>query len=272
MKKPRQEKPQEIEKPLAGHRDKLLESAQRISDAMERVQASSFSQWLSSNAFRSIAPLARVNAVVIPKKGVQEPTAVPIARNVFRQDLQAGVWEISYDGISKSVKDAAGLKYIRVVLQSPGAKIPALQILGMCGYSGKQRAKDDYREDLHIGGGVKSDPVLDSRALRDCKNALDLLEEKIVTARQNGDSENIAIYTEKRDHLKHMMKTQTRPHRKSRQLGDEGEKARKTVSNAIDRAIKDIQVVHPKAASHLKKNIVKGMTFTYRNTNTTWQF
>jgi len=57
-----------------------------------------------------------------------------------------------------------------------------------------------------------------------------------------------------------------------RKFDDSLEKARKSVSKAIDKTIAKIETYAPKTADHLKSKIKKGTSMCYLDVSTRWKF
>jgi hypothetical protein len=128
---------------------------------------------------------------------------------------------------------------------------------------------------------MSEDPILDAslpqecsdtRALQQYRQKLSALNHEIDLAHANNDlgtSEKLQI---ERDQILEHLKSDIGLPGRSRVFSNERERARKSVSSAIDKAIGAIKDQDPILAEHLRNNIKTGYKFSYRDTHTPCKF
>ena len=97
-----------------------------------------------------------------------------------------------------------------------------------------------------------ADPVLDDRAKVAFKSRLDDLAGEIDDADAAGSAERAETLRSERDALIHELAAAAGLGGRDRRLGDETERARKTVSARVRDALSKIERVHPELAAHLR--------------------
>lgn len=168
------------------------------------------------------------------------------APNVFRRE--GATWTLAYDGRTIHLSDSKGLRDLAVLLSCPGETVPAVQL----------RA---------AGAPVPAtgaDPVLDRQALRAYRERLAQLEQEIETADTDHDLHRAERARTERDVFVRELSRALGLGGRTRRLGDETERARKTVSIRIRRVIDQIRVHHPGLADHLDASVETGSTCMYR--------
>jgi hypothetical protein len=163
--------------------------------------------------------------------------------NVFRYD--GGTWRLAFDGREVHLPDAKGLHDIATLLSVPGREVHVCTLLG---------------SPIPSGG---ADPVLDQQARALYGARLAELDAELVEADTTLDplrSERASI---ERDALVHELAAATGLGKRSRRLGDETERARKTVGARVRDVLARIERVHPGLATHLRASISTGTSCVY---------
>ncbi|MFI6501377.1 AAA family ATPase [Nonomuraea typhae] len=171
--------------------------------------------------------------------------------NVFR--LEGGVWTLTFAGRTAHVPDAKGLHDLRALMGSPGAEIPAVELLNPAGGAEAVAAR-------RMGG----DAVLDDEAKARYRRRLDLLDEEIDRAAERGDDRRAAAYDVERQALLDELRRAAGLGGRSRRLGDEAERARKAVTNRIRNTLRQLGERHPELAAHLREAVSTGATCRYQ--------
>lgn len=175
--------------------------------------------------------------------------AVPSAE--FRRT--GPVWQLRWDGVTVHVPDAKGLRDLHSLLGLPGADVPAVQLLAPEG------------GDLVVAAGqLGGDPVLDEEAKRRYKEHLDRLDAEIDRAAARDDAGLVEKYDRERQALLDELRTAAGLGGRSRRLGDQTERARKTVTARIRDTLRKLGTLHPALAAHLKASVTTGTTCAYR--------
>ncbi|MFH9239479.1 ATP-binding protein [Streptomyces anulatus] len=185
-----------------------------------------------------------------PSAGV--PTgarAVPSAE--FRRN--GPVWQLRWDGVTVHVPDAKGLRDLHSLLGLPGADVPAVQLLAPEG------------GDLVVAAGqLGGDPVLDEEAKRRYREHLARLDAEIDRAAARDDVRGVEKYDRERQALLDQLRSAAGLGGRTRRLGDQTERARKTVTARIRDTLRKLDTLHPALAAHLKASVTTGTTCAYR--------
>lgn len=179
--------------------------------------------------------------------------AVPSAE--FRRN--GPVWQLRWAGVTVHVPDAKGLRDLHSLLGLPGADVPAVRLLAPEG------------GDLVIAAGqLGGDPVLDEEAKRRYKEHLARLDAEIDRAAARDDVRGVEKYDRERQALLDELRTAAGLGGRSRRLGDQTERARKTVTARIRDTLRKLDTLHPALAAHLKASVTTGTTCAYRPEHT----
>lgn len=175
--------------------------------------------------------------------------AVPSAE--FRRN--GPVWQLRWDGVTVHVPDAKGLRDLHSLLGLPGTDVPAVQLLAPEG------------GDLVVAAGqLGGDPVLDEEAKRRYKEHLARLDAEIDRAAARDDARGVEKYDRERQALLDQLRSAAGLGGRSRRLGDQTERARKTVTARIRDTLRKLDTLHPALAAHLKASVTTGTTCAYR--------
>ncbi|MYV60080.1 ATPase, partial [Streptomyces sp. SID4931] len=163
------------------------------------------------------------------------------------------VWQLRWDGVTVHVPDAKGLRDLHSLLGLPGADVPAVRLLAPEG------------GDLVVAvGQLGGDPVLDEEAKRRYKEHLDRLDAEIDRAAARDDAQQVEKYDRERQALLDELRTAAGLGGRTRRLGDQTERARKTVTARIRDTLRKLETLHPALAAHLKASVTTGTTCAYR--------
>ncbi|MFK0184301.1 ATP-binding protein [Streptomyces rubiginosohelvolus] len=163
------------------------------------------------------------------------------------------VWQLRWDGVTVHVPDAKGLRDLHSLLGLPGADIPAVRLLAPEG------------GDLVVAAGqLGGDPVLDEEAKRRYKEHLDRLDAEIDRAAARDDTQQVEKYDRERQSLLDELRTAAGLGGRTRRLGDQTERARKTVTARIRDTLRKLDTLHPALAAHLRASVTTGTTCAYR--------
>ena len=167
---------------------------------------------------------------------------------VFRP--AGAVWQLHFAGSSASIPDARGLRDIAVLLSRAGHAVPAIELLGLT--PGAPRSS-----------GVRGPAAFDERARREIRNQLRELDADVDRAEAADDGERAALARERRQALAEAVARDLGLGGRSRRLDDPLERARKTVSTRIHRAIRRVEHAHPDLGRHLGRSITTGALCVY---------
>jgi hypothetical protein len=168
--------------------------------------------------------------------------ANPVA-NEFR--LVNGVRSLSFQGQQVQLPDSKGLGDLAVLLGAHGADVHVLTLVG------------------HKLARMGADPVLDEQAKAAFKSRLDHLAQEIEDADATGSVERARTLQSERDALIRELAAAAGLGGRDRRLGDETERARKTVSARVRDALSKIERLHPELATHLRGALRMGTVCSY---------
>jgi tetratricopeptide (TPR) repeat protein len=155
-------------------------------------------------------------------------------------------WLLSFQGKQARLPDAKGLRDLHLLIGAQGTDVHVFTLLG---------------HDLPPTG---ADPVLDDTAKARYKTRLAVLAAEIENAEAAGDADRSDRLHLERDALIKELAAATGLGGRSRLLGHETERARKTVSARVRDALSKIDRVHPDLARHLRGGLQMGTVCTYR--------
>ncbi|HEU5155911.1 MAG TPA: AAA family ATPase [Streptosporangiaceae bacterium] len=169
----------------------------------------------------------------------------------FRFDGE--VWSLGFAGRTVHLPDAKGLRDLHLLLSRPGADIPAVRLVDPAAGEAVVAAR-------RLGG----DAVLDAEAKARYKRRLEQLDEEIDRAAERGDDARAAEYDRERAALLDELKAAAGLAGRDRRLGDEAERARKTVTARIRDTLRKLDRRHPELAAYLRATVTTGATCRYQ--------
>jgi len=150
------------------------------------------------------------------------------------------------------MRDAKGLRDLATLLRSPGRPIRAANLVA---------GADDAAVSAELRMGA--DEVLDERARQELRARLLDLEAEIEEAGRWHDPERAARAVLERDALVAELAAATGLGGRARRLGDQSERARKTVTARIRDVIDRVERVHPALGAHLRASVTTGTFCSY---------
>jgi hypothetical protein len=174
----------------------------------------------------------------------------PETANEFR--LDGAVWVLGFGGHQVHLPDAKGLRDLHLLLGQPGRDVPAVELLSPEGGAVVVAAR-------RLGG----DPVLDEEAKSRYKQRLVWLDDEIDRAAARGSSARVAKLDHERKALIDELRAAAGLGGRTRRLGDEAERARKTVTARIRDTLRRLDESHPELAAHLRAAVSTGATCRY---------
>jgi tetratricopeptide (TPR) repeat protein len=170
-----------------------------------------------------------------------------------RFQLDGQVWDLGFAGHAIHFPDAKGLHDLHHLLSHPGEAVSAVDLLNPAG-------GDVVRAARSLGG----DPVLDDEAKARYKHRLTQLDDEIDRATLSGDTARAATLDHERDALLTELRAAAGLAGRTRRLGDEAERARKTVTARIRDTLRKLDEQHPALAAHLRESVSTGATCVYQ--------
>jgi tetratricopeptide (TPR) repeat protein len=179
--------------------------------------------------------------------------------NEFR--LVDDVWVLSMAGHTVHMPDAKGLRDLHTLIGSPGNDIRAVELLD-----------PDGGELVVAARSLGGDQVLDEQARAAYQRRLATLDEEIDRAAELGDDHKAAQLDRERAALLDELRVAAGLGGRTRRLGDEAERARKTVTARIRDTLRKLDDRHPELAAHLRASVSTGAICRYQpETGVTWR-
>jgi hypothetical protein len=200
----------------------------------------------------------------VVRKRISEASTVPVVATEPAEFRREGdVWTLTFGGRTARLADAKGLRDLQTLLAHAGEEVTAIALL--------DPSRD--AEAATAGRRLGSDLVIDDRARVEYRARLERLDEDIADAlARHADDRAVELETE-RDALVDELRRATGLGGRSRRLGDEYERARKTVSARIRDTLRRLDEQHPELAAHLRARVTTGNSCRYdRDPVITWQF
>jgi hypothetical protein len=158
------------------------------------------------------------------------------------------VWTLDFAGRSARLPHSRGLTDLAHLLAHPGEAVSVLELA-------------DEGTDPSATYGADA---LDETARRQIRQRLHDLDDEEAAAEAAGDGERAALAREQRQELAEAVARDLGLGGRSRRLGDPVERARKTVSTRIRRAIAAVGKAHPELGRHLERSVDTGAWCAYR--------
>ncbi|MGH3161233.1 MAG: hypothetical protein ACRDOC_05065, partial [Streptosporangiaceae bacterium] len=159
--------------------------------------------------------------------------------------LEHGVRLLCFGGRQVRLPDSKGLADIAALIRAGGADVHVLTLVG------------------HHLARMGADPVLDRQAKAAYKARLPGLAADIEDAEAAGSDGRAEALRSEREALIHELAAASGLGHRDRRLGDEAERARKTVSARVRDALAKIGRVHPELAGHLRGSLRMGTRCSY---------
>lgn len=185
----------------------------------------------------------------------RHPSAPTQSHRLAFRSIEGG-WLLEYDTHNATLPARKGLQDIHVLLTHAGKDVSAYDLLIGPGAVGREAAP-----------AYSGEAMIDSQARQEIRAEIERLEEQIEAALHTGSPDKAQQLDKERDELLAYIGTATGLFNSVRALGDETEKARKTVSSRIRHAIGLIEADLPDFADHLTKQIVLGVRCRYTPTD-----
>lgn len=160
--------------------------------------------------------------------------------------------------------------YISYLIDSPGREIHCQQLLSASNgivienVFGQGGVQSDAESGQTENVAVSNAPLIDEKALKKYKNHIHKLREEIEEAEKNKNFSRKEFLEKEYEFLQKEIISASGISGKVRDMADESEKARKSVSAAYRRALKIIQKEDSSLYSHLKNSIQMGEYCMYQ--------
>lgn len=191
----------------------------------------------------------------------------PVGSGIQLREVELG-WEVCLNGVNAHVKGSTGAKYLAELAREPGRAIPCIELRSIAaGDIAGVTSPDEHDQSAPSAASNAGDLVCDQEAIDACRSHLDELRAQHEYAEEQGDLETQETIAEEMQACETYLKTATFQG-KPRGVNTEIEKARKSVTAALRRAITAIEAADPTIGSHLRASVQLGKRCSYTPTAT----
>jgi hypothetical protein len=254
----------------------IYELHRRHAKYITKVIDDAIAQNRSAIRKRQLAPSCLLR-LVCDSSGVQaglensDPTAVcELVDNYIC--IKGQCWAIRYNGNEEKIytKDI-GFFHLQILLEHPGATFSASELDVMVRRMTKNElcvsvsaGETTSEEGASVLGQSDAGPVLDEDAVRAYRTRLNEIKEELGEARTNNDLGKIDALESMKEWFESQLANAKGLGGKIRKLGDDRNKVRNRVGNAIRRALEKIKQYDRPLSDHLQKPILNlGHTLSY---------
>jgi hypothetical protein len=188
----------------------------------------------------------------------EHPRPPDQAQHVFRRE--GDFWSVTFEGKTIRIKDGKGAQYLAYLLSQPGRDFPAVELLHAVSGADAVAVRGSAGE------------TIDEQARAQYKARALEIQEELNEARARYDSGRVEALQQELEQLADQMTSATGLGGRRRLVGDTSEKARKSVSAAISRTVRQIAAANKVLGGHLKNQLSLGASISYRGDGTPWNF
>lgn len=201
---------------------------------------------------------------VVPVELEETTPATRIPDNSFRR--MGHIWKLRFDSKELLLRDALGLRYIHHLMTLGGEPAECTRMIidvkGEASRCVPSKELDEADMDSLASSGIINDQVLPPDARRRIIHELSTLREEANAYRASGESERALEIEEKLEEIQTYLNRNTYRGR-SACFTSPAERDRKSVGNAMRRAIRNVDMAHPFLGNHLLRSIEMGFTCRY---------
>ncbi len=205
--------------------------------------------------------------------GLENPEPTPICELVDNYFCIKGqCWAIRYNGNEEKIYTPdIGFYHLQILLENPGTTFSASALDVMVRRMTKNEpcgsvsaGETPTEEGVSVLGQTDAGPVLDEDAVRAYHTRLNEIEDELGDARANNDLGKTDDLESEKGWIESELASAKGPGGAIRKLGDDRDKVRIRVGNAIHRALRKIKQYDKPLADHLQKPILNlGHTLNY---------
>jgi hypothetical protein len=212
-----------------------------------------------------IALLAKVEALFESRGETPSRDRIPAGESssglsVFRREGE--YFTIAFDGDAFRLRESKGLRFLAMLLASPGREFHALDLIAAGSGVGADTTIAGVDELARSGLGDAGE-VLDEPAKAAYKRRLLELEEEIEEAEAFGDAHRAAKGKEERDFIARELAAAMGIGGRNRVAASAAERARVNATRAIRSALLRIRAHSPALSSHLEATVRTGTFCSY---------
>jgi tetratricopeptide (TPR) repeat protein len=247
-------------RPLAAHL--RLDEARALSAADAPSDPQRLARLVAEG--RAIAEELGMDAIVarFDALGAPPPSAAATGPSEARLQVEGDVWTFSFEGHPVRVTDGKGVRYLALLLESPGVEIHAIDLVG-ADEGAAPGATTTAAAAAEAGLAIAADDagaVLDAEAKRAYKSRLAELREDLEEAESFNDPERASRAREEIEFLTHELAGAVGLGGRDRKTGSNAERARVNVTRAIRTLLKRL-TEHDAALGHELEATIRTGTY-----------
>lgn len=189
--------------------------------------------------------------------------------NTFRKG--GDYWEIVFEEKAFHLKNSQGLEYVHWLLQHPGQEFLVLELMQIVRKQPRiiparkaLSASELAEEGINFSTGPDyGEEILDLQAVHEYRNCLRELEEEIEGAEKTNDTGQLYKLQRDKEYIKNELSKALGLNGSIRKSTSAVEKARISVTMAVDRSLDAIKKESPALWRHLKNSIKTGTFLSY---------
>jgi tetratricopeptide (TPR) repeat protein len=199
-----------------------------------------------------------------PREGSDSETPAA-ARAALRRE--GDVWRIEYEGRTRYVKHAKGLRHLALLLDSPGVEFHAVHIVGAAegnvGPGARTSAAGDDDVQARRASDGDAGALLDPQAKREYRSRLEDLRSEIEEAESFNDPERAARAREEMEFIAHELSSAVGLGGRDRRAASNAERARVNVTRAVKGVIRRIAAEDESLGRELETTVHTGYFCRY---------
>jgi tetratricopeptide (TPR) repeat protein len=229
---------------------KLLDGAQEVATelGMDRVVERAVRVW------------DEIGEVTADRTESAPPEPHPATPTTARMRWEGDVWTFDFDGHAIHIRDSKGVRYLAMLLESPGIEIHCLELAAPVPDA---RGRPDHGADLSASSGGDAGPALDREAKTAYRRRLEELREELDEAESFNDPERAARAREEMDFLARELAGAVGLGGRDRKTASSAERARVAVTKAVRATLKRIGEMDSDLAHELVATIRTGTFCIY---------
>jgi len=181
---------------------------------------------------------------------------------------EGDVWRVEYEGRTRYVKDAKGLRHLALLLDNPGVEFHAVDIVGAtegttAAPGARASAAGDGDVEARRAGDGDAGALLDSQAKREYRTRLEDLRAEIEEAESFNDPERAARAREEMEFIARELSSAVGLGGRDRKAASNAERARVNVTRAVKSVIRRIAAEDESLGRELETTVHTGYFCRY---------
>jgi len=190
------------------------------------------------------------------------------AQSLIGFQLDRDHWSVTFSGQTEIVKTTDGMHYYKYLIDHPWKTFSGLKLVKQVfGKTPDNQVTDEEAEQSGLAiieDTGDSGGTIDEKAKAEYNKDLERIERDKDIANTTGNKDRVKELENEEDFIRGQLAKDLNIHGKPRFSGNPNDKARSTVTHALDTANKNIAKVHPELARHLRDHTKTGNNFSFQ--------